>query len=231
MEIWLDTIDLKAIKQAKNMGILHGVTTNPSILAKEPDPLAAIQTLLNQHEGPLAVQVLAQDQQKMAEQGRKLHRMSSRIIVKIPVTQEGLAAIHMLSEEGIPTMGTVVYHSHQALLALSAGAKYIAPYLAHLLRLDADGISHLHLMRKTIHEYGYDAKIIVASIHTLEQISLCIESGMHAITIKEDLFDEFIQDHEMTVERMEIFAKEWSAMPRAGLMCDFSPHKQPSSLV
>lgn len=211
MEIWLDTIDFETIKHAKNMGILHGVTTNPSLLAKAAEPFETIESLLKLQDGPVAVQVLAQDAEKMIEEGIKWHRLSHRIIVKVPLIQEGLIAIKELSQQNISTMGTIIYHSHQALLAVSAGAKYIAPYLSHLLRLDADGITHLHTMRKVIHQYGFDSKVLVASIHTLEQISICMESGMHAITLKKDLFDEFTQDHEMTLERVEFFAKEWES--------------------
>lgn len=210
MEIWLDTIDIDTIKLAKNLGVLHGITTNPSILAKTQNPMEAIQSLVKLHSGPIAVQVLGKDSEEMIEEGKKWHSISPKIIVKVPVTQQGLGAIHALAQQGIPTMGTVIYHSNQALLAVSAGAKYIAPYLAHLIRYDAEGLLHFQLMRKMLHTYSFDAKVLVASIHTLEQITLCIESGMDAITLKEDLFKEFVQDHEMTLEKVELFAKDWA---------------------
>lgn len=210
MQIWLDSINFDLISKAEKLGILYGVTTNPSLLSKTSEPLETIHTLLKIQKGPITVQVVAEKAQEMIHQAKQLHKLSPRIIVKIPITSEGLEAIHSLSKDNIKTMATVVFHPNQALLAALAGADYVAPYLSHMQKSDPDALSQLETMLKIFDHYGQKTKVLVASVRSQDQISLCLKMGVDAITLKDMVFMEMIQDHEMTLQKVEGFSKDWS---------------------
>jgi transaldolase len=129
MEIWLDTAELDLVQTAKEMGILHGVTTNPSIIAKSKMGMEdLLEKLLQMQPGPVTAQVTAEEAPEMVKQGSSLRQFSNRIIVKVPVTTEGVKAIYGLKLLQIPVMATAVFDSNQVLLAAKAGAAYNAPY-------------------------------------------------------------------------------------------------------
>ncbi|MBS0624910.1 MAG: fructose-6-phosphate aldolase [Verrucomicrobia bacterium] len=211
MEIWLDTANLEWIKQAAAMGILHGVTTNPSIAAKSSLPLEELlDQILDLQEGPVTAQVTGETAPEMVKQAEILHSHSSRIMVKVPVTAEGLKAMHALSKKQIPVMATAVFDVNQALLAARAGAAYIAPYYSRICEEDMNGIEVLKTMLKFLNRYGLNAKLIAASIRSPEQVRECAEMGTHAITVNERVFEKLVEAHPWTVEALNRFAKDWS---------------------
>lgn len=211
MEIWLDTSEPQIVKRGYDLGILTGVTTNPSILSKDPRSLEEIlSSLLEIQPGMVAVQVLASEAQEMIEQGRNLSDISERIIIKIPVTQQGLKAIHTLSSEGILTLGTVVYHPTQALLAAEAGADYIAPYIGWIEKSGEDHWKFLQQMCQINKNYNYQTRILGASLSNVGQIMKCAEIGIEAVTLKPDLFETFVADNPMVLNRIEQFENDWN---------------------
>lgn len=210
MEIWLDTADLKTIENAKQMGILHGVTTNPTIVAKSKLSLEdLLEKLLKIQDGPVTVQVTANDAKKMVEQGLALKAFSDRILVKVPVTGEGLQAISKMSQSKIPVMATAIFDLTQALLAARAGATYIAPYFSAICELDMSGIEQMSAMIRLLTRYQYPSKLIAASLKSSEQVRDCIQLGVDAVTLNSDVFSAFIENHEETMMRLERFAKDW----------------------
>lgn len=210
MELWLDTCHLETIKAANRYGIIQGITTNPTILAKSPfDPEKTIQALLDIQDGPVAVQVNADEESSIISEAMQFQEVSDRIIVKVPVTQEGLAAIHRLSEEGIPTMATAIFHPNQALLAALAGANYAAPYLGRMFDEGIDGWSALQSMLNIYKQYSFSTKIIVAAIKSTEHITLCTEMGVQAMTVKRECFSELMTEHPLTMQWVRIFAQDW----------------------
>ncbi|MBU6383483.1 MAG: hypothetical protein KGQ49_05105 [Verrucomicrobia bacterium] len=210
MEIWLDTADAALVEQTKEMGILHGVTTNPSILAQSKlSAEEALEKLLQAQNGPVTAQVTASQSDKMIEQGLALHQFSHRIIVKVPVTKEGLKAIYALSQKKVPIMATAVFTSPQVLFALRAGAQYVAPYFSSICESDPTGVSEFNKMLKLLRHYQFPAKLIAASLKSTEQVQECLDAGADAITLNPALFAAWIQDHEDTVERLQKFAKDW----------------------
>lgn len=210
MEFWLDTADAQEVINGYNLGILTGVTTNPSILSKDPRGLQEILIeLLHAQDGCVAVQVLAQDAAGIIQQGRNLADFSDRFIIKIPVTKSGLEAIHTLSDEGVLTMGTVVYTSTQALLAAEAGADYIAPYISHIEKSGEDVWKMLKLMLQINSNYGYSTRVLGASLTSREQILKCAEIGLDAVTLKPPLFNDFVEDHAVTLSKIEEFERDW----------------------
>lgn len=209
MEFWLDTIDLSVIEKATSMGLLHGVTTNPSLLSKSQNPLTTVVSILNVQNGPLAVQVTELETNEMVAQGKKLYQTSPRIIVKVPVTRNGWEAMHILSKENIPVMATAIFHPMQALLAARAGASYVAPYFTRMLKAGDNPLIQIEAMKKMCGHYKLPTKIIAANPKTVEQVRACAELGIEAVTIREDLFADLSDTHELTAHAVEQFLDEW----------------------
>lgn len=207
MKIWLDTTNLDTIRQASNLGILYGVTTNPALISQSQLSLKEVlQSLLEQQEGPITGQVLAADIQGMVEQGNALYNLSDRIIVKIPVSEQGLEAINILSKQGICVMATIVLHPHQALLAAIAGARYVAPYVSHIEQLGSNPWGDLESMQKTFNHYAFPTEILAASLRSVAHVQKCAEMGIPHVTIKDKLFQELIATTAPTQERIDHFA-------------------------
>ncbi len=210
MEIWLDSINLDLVTQVKCLGILYGVTTNPSILA-ESDPIElTIASLLDLQEGPITYQVTSTNAKEMIQQGLGFVKISPRIIVKVPVTQEGLKAIHSLSRNGVATMATVIYDYRQYLLAAKAGAQYAAPYYSSILKSGGNADAEIERMCKLKGRYGLQTKILAASLQNLQQLETCLDLGVDAATLKEGLFRQLIANNPLTLERIDTFNQAWN---------------------
>lgn len=205
MDLYLDGIDTDLIKWASRLGALQGVTTNPSIISESGmNAGEALRAALKNHQGPVAAQVLANKAEDIVEQAETLRDLSERIIVKIPVTQQGLKAMHSLSHLQLPIMATSILSPFQALLACHAGAAYLAPYYSYMEHPEETIDTMLH----TIEHYGFETKLLVASLRTLEQVSHCLTLGVHGVTLKPSLFQEFIADHPKTLDCLEKFREE-----------------------
>ncbi len=212
MEIWLDTIDLKAIERAKKRGLLHGITTNPTILFEATSPAEdVLENLLTHFSGPIAVQTTAWTANEMVEQGKDLYDFSPRIIVKVAVTEEGLEAIHRLANADIPVMATAIYEPMQACLAAHAGATYTALYYSHL------GENALPICR-TILEMNLPAKLLVASLKTPEQVVQCAAADCDAVTLKASLFEECLKPPQQAIEQLHRFDQAWKKAPSSKLL-------------
>lgn len=210
MEIWLDTCDIQAITKANAYGIVYGVTTNPSLLGKvAQDPEKVINELLDAQDGPVAVQVTADDADEIIRRAVALHAFSDRLIVKVPVTGQGLIAIKQLSDKGISIMATAAFHTHQAFLAAQAGAVYVAPYVGRMIVSGIDAFNTLREILRIYKAYNYQTKVIAAALQTVEQITACAEIGVPAVTIKAPLFDKFLSDDPMTEDSLQGFAADW----------------------
>lgn len=202
MEFWIDSISTDAIKQVSKLGILYGVTTNPALLHNDRE----LNDIINEFkEGPIAVQVSANSAEEMVEQGVILSELCDRIIVKVPVTKEGLEAIHHLAERHIITMATCVFTPLQALLAAEAGSDYVALYLSRFERSGGNIKELVSACKKILENYHWDTRLIAASIQDIKQIELCAEAGVHAITLKEPLFKQLLVDNPLTLEALEDF--------------------------
>jgi len=210
MEIWLDTAEFELVQYAKEMGILHGVTTNPSIVAKSKMALEELLIrLLEIQSGPVTAQVTVDAAAKMIEQGEALYHFSDRMVVKIPVTQEGIRAIYCLSLKKIPVMATAVFDANQVLLAARAGATYIAPYFSSMCDLDISGFEQFKAMLSLVERYKYTSKILGASLKSAEQVKQCAEMGVHAVTLNKEVFLSFIHNHPETMKKIDKFSKDW----------------------
>lgn len=218
MEIWLDSVDLSVIEKATQIGVLHGITTNPSLLSEVPNPLSTLSSILNIQKGPVAVQVTEKTSTGMIEQGKKLHHISPRIIVKIPVTLEGWKAIRTLSNENIPVMATAVFQPTQALLAALSGAVYVAPYFSRMLKSGDNPLMQIEAIKKMFLNYKLSTKILAANPKTVEHVRSCAEIGIDALTIREDLFADLTDTHELTAYAVDQFLDEWSKAFPSGIV-------------
>lgn len=209
MEIWLDTANTEMIQKAMCLGMLTGVTTNPTILAAADRGLEEVlDDLLHYQEGPVTIQVTANDTKEMVQQGQKLASYSNRIIIKVPITENGMQAIQLLSRQGIQTMATVLFSPHQALLAALAGADYIAPYLGRFEKAGGDPWAMLKSIVQIFQNYKLKTKILCASIASVEHFIKCAEIGVYGVTVKDEVFLKIIENHPLTVQSVQKFGEE-----------------------
>lgn len=188
MKFFIDTANLEQIAQAQAMGILDGVTTNPSLMAKEG--ITGHGNILEHYRkichlvpgGAISAEVLATDHDRMIAEGRELAGLNPQIVVKVPITQDGLRAIRTFTQSGIKTNCTLVFSAAQALLAAKAGATYVSPFLGRLDDIDADGLELIRQIRQIYDNYHIDTKILAASIRNVKHITGCALIGADVVT-------------------------------------------------
>ncbi|AHY12633.1 MULTISPECIES: fructose-6-phosphate aldolase [Citrobacter] len=195
MELYLDTSDVAAVKALARVLPLAGVTTNPSIVAAGKERLEVLLPQLQEAmggQGRLFAQVMATTAEGMVKDARKLRAIIADIVVKVPVTAEGLAAIKLLKEEGIPTLGTAVYGAAQGLLAALAGAEYVAPYVNRVDAQGGDGIQTVTDLQTLLNMHAPHAKVLAASFKTPRQALDCLLAGCESITLPLDVAQQFM---------------------------------------
>ena len=195
MELYLDTSDVDAVKALARIFPLAGVTTNPSIVAAGNQTLEVLLPQLQEAmggQGRLFAQVMATTAEGMVSDARKLRAIIADIVVKVPVTAEGLAAIKLLKEEGIPTLGTAVYGAAQGLLAALAGAEYVAPYVNRVDAQGGDGIQTVTDLQTLLKMHAPHAKVLADSFKTPRQALDCLLAGCESITLPLDVAQQMI---------------------------------------
>jgi transaldolase len=187
MKFFIDTANLKDIKEASDLGILDGVTTNPSLMAKEG--ITGADNIIDHYvkicelvEGDVSAEVIATDFKGMIEEGEKLAALHPQIVVKIPMIKEGIKAIKYFSGKGIKTNCTLVFSSGQALLAAKAGATYVSPFIGRLDDISTDGMALINEIKLIYYNYGYETQILAASVRHVMHIINCAKIGADVIT-------------------------------------------------
>lgn len=187
MKFFIDTANLSEIKEANDLGILDGVTTNPSLMAKER--ITGQENIINHYvaicnivDGPVSAEVIATDFNGMIEEGEKLAKLHKNIVVKVPMIPEGVKAINYFSDKGIKTNCTLVFSAGQALLAAKAGATYVSPFIGRLDDISADGIGLIAQIRRIYDNYAFDTEILAASVRHPMHIIDCAEIGADVMT-------------------------------------------------
>lgn len=211
MKFFLDTANVDEIKRINDLGLCDGVTTNPSIINKEGrDFEEVVKEICGIVDGPVSAEVTSYDYEGMVEEARKLAKWADNIIVKIPMTEEGLKAIKTLSEEGIKTNCTLIFSLSQGIMAMKAGATYISPFMGRVDDMGESGKKLIENLRKVIDIYGYDSEIIAASIRHNKHLEEAGLAGAHIATIPGKLFDK-LWTHPLTTAGIEAFKKDWEA--------------------
>lgn len=214
IKIFLDTASIEEIKKATDWGLIDGVTTNPSSIAKEGKDLEAlIKEIATIMDGPICVEPVATEAGKIISEAEELAKLYKNIIVKIPITLEGLKAVKILSKGGIKTGVTLVFSSSQALLAAKAGATYCFPFAGRLDDIGQEGMDMVKDIVQVYKNYGFGTEVIVASIRSPLQVQKAALSGVGGVTIPFDVFERLIK-HPLTDEGMEKFLSDWKKIPK-----------------
>jgi transaldolase len=214
MKFFIDTANVKAIREMEALGVLDGVTTNPTLIAKEGrDFLEILREICEIVDGPISAEVISLEAEGMVREARELAKIHKNIVVKIPMTQDGLKATRTLSQEGIRTNVTLVFSSNQALLAAKAGATYVSPFVG---RLDDIGQVGMDVVREIVaiyENYGYPTQVIVASIrHPLHVIEAAM-AGAHVATIPPSVIEQLTK-HPLTDIGIQRFLADWEKVPK-----------------
>jgi transaldolase len=209
MKFFIDTANIEEIKDANSMGMVDGVTTNPSLIAKEGGNFEKIiKEICQLVEGPVSAEVISIDVDGMVREARSLSKISKNIVVKIPMTINGIKATRILSGEGIKTNVTLVFSPLQALMAAKAGATYVSPFIGRLDDLSQDGLVLVEQIVEIYDNYAYDTEIIVASVrnplHVLESAMM----GADIATIPYNVLSK-LASHPMTDKGLETFLRDW----------------------
>ncbi len=187
MKFFIDTANLDQVKEAQDLGILDGVTTNPSLMAKEG--ITGKQNILNHYkkicdivDGDVSAEVIATDYEGMVKEGKELSSLHKQIVVKVPMIKEGIKATRFFSDNGIRTNVTLVFSAGQALLAAKAGANYVSPFIGRLDDISTDGLGLISEIRQIYDNYGFHTEILAASIRHTMHIIDCSKIGADVIT-------------------------------------------------
>ena len=211
MRFFLDTANVEHIKEANEMGVICGVTTNPSLIAKEGrDFNEVIKEITEIVDGPISGEVISEDAQGMIKEGREIAAIHKNMIVKIPMTAEGLKATKVLSKEKIKTNVTLIFSVTQALLAANAGATYVSPFLGRIDDISMDGMELVRTIADIFAIHGIETEIIAASVRNPIHVIQAAQAGADISTIPYSLVLQMIK-HPLTDQGLEKFKADWAA--------------------
>ncbi|MEQ8173793.1 MAG: fructose-6-phosphate aldolase [Syntrophomonadaceae bacterium] len=209
MRIFIDTANIDEIREINQMGFLSGVTTNPSLVAKEKrDYAEVVKEICGIVDGPISAEVLALDCPTMVDEGKALAAIHPNVVVKIPMTEEGLRAIRTLYEAGVNTNATLIFSPAQALLAARAGARYVSPFIGRVDDISNDGLTLLHDIMVIFDQFALETEVIAASIrhpmHAVESAKM----GAHIATIPYGVIKQMVR-HPLTDAGIDKFMQDW----------------------
>ena len=211
MKFFLDTANIDEIKRINDLGLVDGVTTNPSLVAKEGrDFEEVIKDIAGTIDGPVSAEVTGLTYEEMVEEAHEIAKWADNVVVKIPMTEAGLKAVNTLSKEGIKTNVTLIFSVSQGLMAAKAGATYISPFIGRIDDLGQDGLKLIAELREVLDIYGYEAEIIAASIRHIAHFEGSALAGAHIGTIPGNLFPK-LWGHVLTDKGIEGFTADWEA--------------------
>lgn len=211
MQIFIDSADTDELKALAATGLVDGVTTNPSLIAKSGRPIfPTLKTICETVSGPVSAESVALDHDGMVAEGRKLMAVAPNIVVKLPLTFEGLKACKTLTEEGAKTNVTLCFSAVQALMAAKAGATYISPFLGRLDDGGQDGMELIREIRAIYDNYGFETQVLSASIRTVGHVRDAALAGSDCATIPPNIF-RALYKHVLTDVGLEAFLKDWKA--------------------
>ncbi len=211
MKFFLDTANVDEIKRINELGLVDGVTTNPTIISKEGrDFEEVIKEICSIVDGPVSAEVISLEAEGMVKEARVLAEWASNVVVKVPMTEEGLKAVNILSKEGIKTNVTLIFTVAQGLMAAKAGATFVSPFLGRLEDIGTDSLALIKKLRKVLDFYGYKSEIIAASVRGLKHVEDVAEVGAHIATIPGSLFPK-LWSHPLTNSGIEQFLSDWES--------------------
>lgn len=214
MKIFLDTANFESIQKYLELGVVDGITTNPSLLFKEnSDPIDAMRKIVKLVDGPVSLEVVATDFDEIMDESLKLSSYGDNVVVKIPMTANGLKAVNALTKKNIKTNVTLIFSANQALLASKAGATYVSPFIGRLDDIGHDGLSLIRDIVQIFSGYDFSTQVLVASIrhpiHVIESAKL----GADVVTLPPDILQKMIY-HTLTDKGLDIFLNDWAKLKK-----------------
>ena len=210
MKFFLDTANVDEIRRINDLGLCDGVTTNPTLISREGRPFEeVIKEICSIVDGPVSAEVIGLRKDEMVQQAREISKWAPNVVVKIPMTEEGLAAIHVLSQEGIKTNCTLIFSVAQGLMAAKAGATYISPFIGRIDDIGEDGMELIANLRIVLDNYGFESEIIAASVRSIAHVEQSALAGSDIATIPGTLFPK-LWSHPLTDRGIENFLADWA---------------------
>ena len=209
MQIFIDSADLAAVERAAATGLVDGVTTNPSLIAQsQGDFYSTLERVCELVPGPISAESVAEDAETMLAEGLKLAQVAANIVVKLPLTVDGLKVCRQLAERDINTNVTLCFSPNQALLAAKAGATYISPFIGRIDDSGVDGLQLIESIREIYDNYGFETQLLAASIRSPLHVSECARLGADVVTIPPKVFWQ-LYEHPLTAKGIASFAADW----------------------
>ncbi len=214
MKLFIDTADINEIREANKIGVLDGVTTNPTLVARTGRDFKSVAAeILKEVDGPVNLEVLALDAAGMVKEARELVKMGDNVVVKVPMTVDGLKAVKELDADDIKTNVTLVFSASQAVLAAKAGATYVSPFVGRLDDISEDGMDLVDQIIRIYENYGYDSEVIVASIRNPIHFVKAALIGADVCTLPFSVIKQLTK-HPLTDIGIERFLEDWKKVPK-----------------
>ncbi len=214
MKIFLDTANIESIKRYNDMGAVDGVTTNPTLLSKEKGhPAEIMREITKLIKGPVSLEVVGTETDGMIEEAHRLAKFGPNVVVKIPMTPEGLKAVRQLREEGIKTNVTLIFSSNQALLAAKAGASYVSPFIGRIDDVGHDGMVIIKEIVQIFANYKFDAEVLVASVRHPIHVVEAAKIGAHIVTLPPEILGKMML-HPLTEKGLNSFLSDWEKITK-----------------
>ncbi|MFX0010634.1 MAG: fructose-6-phosphate aldolase [Candidatus Hermodarchaeota archaeon] len=214
MKFFIDTANLDQIKEYQDLGILDGVTTNPTLLAKEgAEPMEQLKKICEIVDGPVSGEVIGLTTKEMVKEARELAKIASNIVIKIPFTKEGVKAVRILESEGIKTNVTLVFSQNQVLIAAKAGASYISPFIGRLMDNGQNEIDFLWECMDILNAYDFNSELIVASIRNTRHVIEAAKVGAHIATIPFAVLEKMFK-HPNSDAGLKAFLDDWGKLQK-----------------
>lgn len=214
MKFFIDTANIQEIREGLALGMVDGVTTNPSLVAREKKGFdQIIKEILGVVDGPVSLEVISLDAKGMLKEGRKLAKLGPQVVIKVPMTTEGLRATRVFASEGIHVNQTLIFSPVQALMAAKAGAAYVSPFVGRLDDVAHDGMEIVDQIMTIYHNYGFETEVIVASVRHTRHVLEAALMGADIATIPFKVIEQLAK-HPLTDRGIDAFLNDWKGVPK-----------------
>lgn len=214
MKIFLDTANLDSIKKYSEMGIVDGITTNPTLLSKEKgNPIQTMKEIVKYINGPVSLEIVASTFDEMMDEGLKLAKYGKNVVVKVPMTMDGLKVVKALSSKDIKTNVTLIFSANQALLAAKAGATYVSPFIGRLDDIGSEGLNLVSEIVQIFASYDISTQVLVASVRHPLHVIESAKMGADVVTLPPDILDKMIR-HPLTDKGLDLFLNDWKKLEK-----------------
>ena len=214
MKIFLDTANIESIKKYNDMGLIDGITTNPTLLSKEKgNPAEIMREIVNIVRGPVSLEVIGTAMEEMINEAHRLKKYGQNVVVKIPMIPDGLKVVKKLKEQGIQTNVTLIFSANQAILAAKAGAAYVSPFIGRLDDAGHDGMTVISEIMQIFKNYQFNTEVLVASVRHPLHVTEAGKIGAHIVTLPPDILGKMIS-HSLTDKGLSTFLSDWEKVKK-----------------